>query len=169
MNGISLVPEYGSTSVTLPYTKLAYNTPYSVDIPAGFVTNVSGIPNEAFSVTFTTMSRPDPIAKVFDVVVAQDGSGDYTSVKEAIDAAPSDRTSPWLIYIKAGKYQGHLEIAKPYIHLIGEDAESVIISDDRAGIMIWASLSILQLTGLPYMSPETIFMRRAFRLKTNTE
>ena len=77
------------------------------------------------------MSRPDPIAKVFDVVVAQDGSGDYTSVKEAIDAAPSDRTSPWLIYIKAGKYQGHLEIAKPYIHLIGEDAESVIISDDR--------------------------------------
>lgn len=131
LNGISLVPEYGSTSVTLPYTKLAYNTPYSVDIPAGFVTNVSGIPNEAFSVTFTTMSRPDPIAKVFDVVVAQDGSGDYTSVKEAIDAAPSDRTSPWLIYIKAGKYQGHLEIAKPYIHLIGEDAESVIISDDR--------------------------------------
>ena len=131
LNGVSLVPEYGSTSVTLPYTKLAYNTPYSIDVPAGFVTNVSGVSNEAFTVSFTTMSRPDPIAKVFDAVVAQDGSGDYTSLKDAIDAAPADRTSPWLIYIKAGKYQGHLEITKPYIHLIGEDVETVIISDDR--------------------------------------
>lgn len=56
------------------------------------------------------MSRPDPIAKVFDVVVAQDGSGDYTSVKEAIDAAPSDRTSPWLIYIKAGNIKAILKL-----------------------------------------------------------
>lgn len=131
LNGVSLVPEYGSTSVTLPYTKLSYNTPYSINIPAGFVTNVSGIPNEAFSINFSTMSRPEPIAKIFDAIVAQDGSGDYVSIKDAVAAAPSDRTSPWLIYIKAGKYQGHLEITKPYIHLIGEDVETVIISDDR--------------------------------------
>ena len=131
LNGVSLIPEYGSTSVTLPYVKLSYNTPYSVDIPAGFVTNVSGIPNEAFSINFMTMSRPEPIARIFDAVVAQDGSGDYISVRDAIAAAPAGRTSPWLIYVKAGKYQGHLEITKPYIHLIGEDVESVIITDDR--------------------------------------
>lgn len=131
LNGVSLVPEYGSTSVRLPYTKLSYNTSYSVDIPVGFVTNMMGVGNEAISVSFTTMNRPDPIAKVFDAVVAQDGSGDYTSVKDAIAAAPSNRTAPWLIYVKAGKYQGHLEITKPYMHLIGEDVETVIISDDR--------------------------------------
>jgi pectin methylesterase-like acyl-CoA thioesterase len=34
------------------------------------------------------------------IVVAQDGSGDYTRVQDAIDAAPPNQTAPTIIYTK---------------------------------------------------------------------
>jgi pectin methylesterase-like acyl-CoA thioesterase len=46
-------------------------------------------------------------SKVFayDVVVAKDGTGNYTTVRDAINAAPTGRTTPYTIYIKNGKYR----------------------------------------------------------------
>ncbi len=71
----------------------------------------------------------DEKMSVFDVIVAQDGSGDYISVQEAINAAPSDRTEPWLIFVKNGSYHECVVIPedKPYLHLIGQDREKTII------------------------------------------
>ena len=79
------------------------------------------------------MERKQPAARLFDAVVAQDGTGDYATVQEAINAAPANRTQPWLIFIKKGVYKGHHDIPanKPYIHLIGQDRNLVSISDDR--------------------------------------
>ena len=67
--------------------------------------------------------------KVFNAVVAADGSGAFTTVQQAIDAAPTGRTSPWLIFVKAGSYEGSVTVPqdKPFIHLIGQDKERTII------------------------------------------
>jgi pectin methylesterase-like acyl-CoA thioesterase len=128
-----LTPVFGSKTATFNYTKLAYNTAYTFTVPAGALTNVDGIAYEGITVNFTTMNRPTPTAKLFDAVVAKDGTGDYTSVIAAVNAAPTGRTQPWLIFVKNGTYSGHVEIPanKPYINLIGQSRENVIISDAR--------------------------------------
>ena len=70
---------------------------------------------------------------VFHAVVAQDGTGDYLTVQQAIDAAPEGRTEPWRIYIRQGLYKEHVDIpaAKPYLSLIGEGRDKTQISCNR--------------------------------------
>jgi hypothetical protein len=128
-----LTPIFGSKIVTYNYTKLDYNTKYTFTIPAGALTNVDGIAFGDTTITFTTMNRPVPTAKLFDAVVAKDGSGDYSSITAAISAAPTGRIQPWLIFVKNGIYTGHVDIpsTKPYINMIGQQRDSVIISDSR--------------------------------------
>ena len=73
-------------------------------------------------------SNPAPAAT--NVVVAKDGSGNYTTIQAAIDAAPTSRTAPYIIYIKNGKYSEKVNIPsnKPFIHLVGESVGGTIIS-----------------------------------------
>lgn len=68
-------------------------------------------------------------ASPFDAIVAQDGSGDYTTVSEAIENAPEGRTEPWRVLVKRGDYNELIDIpeTKPHIHLIGQDREKTII------------------------------------------
>ena len=40
----------------------------------------------------------------YQAIVAVDGSGDYKTVQEAINAVPDGQTKPWLILIKNGLY-----------------------------------------------------------------
>jgi pectin methylesterase-like acyl-CoA thioesterase len=44
------------------------------------------------------------------MVVAADGSGDYTNLQAAVDAVPSSSPSPTKIFIKPGRYYGHVSI-----------------------------------------------------------
>jgi pectin methylesterase-like acyl-CoA thioesterase len=133
LNGEELTGIYGSKTATFKYTKLAYNTDYTFVVPEGALTDLSGNPFAGITITFRTMNRPTPIAKVFDAVVALDGTGDYTSVSAAIDAAPTNASSPYLIFVKDGRYTGHVEIPanKPFIHLIGQSKDGVIIADNQ--------------------------------------
>ncbi|HEY6505703.1 MAG TPA: pectinesterase family protein [Chitinophagaceae bacterium] len=66
------------------------------------------------------------------LVVAQDGSGDYTTVQAAINAAPAGLTAPFIIFIKNGKYYEKITIPsnKPFIHLVGESVANVILYYD---------------------------------------
>ncbi|WP_121613480.1 pectinesterase family protein [Mesobacillus foraminis] len=67
------------------------------------------------------------------MIVAQDGSGQFTSVQEAIDTIPDDNKKRVVIYIKDGVYKEKLEIHKPFISLIGTDRTKVKITfDDHA-------------------------------------
>lgn len=122
----------GKTAV-FAYSGLKYATPYAFTLPAGAITDRSGNAFEGVTIHFTTMERKQPEPRLYDAVVAQDGSGDYTTVQAAIDAAPADRTQPWLIFIKKGVYKGHHDIPanKPYLHFIGQDRNLVSISDNR--------------------------------------
>ncbi len=133
LDGETLTPTVSGKNVVYPYSGLDYAKSYTFTLPAGAITDRSGNAFEGVTVSFTTMERKQPQARLYDAVVAQDGTGDYTTVQAAIDAAPVNRTQPWLIFVKKGVYTGHHDIPanKPYIHLIGQDRNLVSISDNR--------------------------------------
>lgn len=65
-----------------------------------------------------------------DFIVAQDGSGDFLTVQEAIDAVPDFRKKPTYIYIKNGVYRERIIIpdTKHDLILIGENKHKTILS-----------------------------------------
>ncbi|KAG5408814.1 hypothetical protein IGI04_005133 [Brassica rapa subsp. trilocularis] len=72
----------------------------------------------------TSRSRPH-------VLVAKDGSGDYRTVMEAVNAASGN--GRFIIYVKRGIYKEKVRIEKDEITLIGEGKDlTVIVGDDSA-------------------------------------
>lgn len=82
-----------------------------------------------------SQSLYDLLADTIDVVVAADGSGDYTTLTDAIEASSGNQ----VIFIKNGVYFEKIEItsSKKNITLIGEDVDSTIIEyDDYSGRVV---------------------------------
>ena len=133
LDGEEITPIISGKTAIFKYAGLKYATDYTFTMPEGVLLSRSGNKVAGTTINFTTMERKQPESKVYDAVVAQDGTGDYKSVQEAIDAAPAGRATPWLIFIKNGEYKEHVDIpkTKPYINLIGQDRDKVIIKDDR--------------------------------------
>ncbi|WP_010417857.1 pectinesterase family protein [Anaerophaga thermohalophila] len=67
-----------------------------------------------------------------DFTVAADGSGDFKTVQEAIDAAPDFRKQRTTIFIKNGVYKEKLVLpaSKTNVTFIGEDRFKTIITND---------------------------------------
>jgi pectinesterase len=68
-----------------------------------------------------------------DVIVATDGSGQYTSLQDAISSAPmkTDPATPrWVIFVKAGTYNERIYVQRERgnIHVIGEDAAKTVVA-----------------------------------------
>lgn len=133
LNGEEIAPTVTGKTAVFQYAGLDYNKEYSFTLPAGVITDRSGNAYAGTTINFTTMERTQPAARIYDAVVAADGSGDYKTVQEAIDAAPAGRAFPWLIFIKNGEYKGHVDVPsnKPYLHFIGQERDKVIITDDK--------------------------------------
>ena len=83
--------------------------------------------------------------------VAQDGSGDFTTIQDAINAVPDNSSKRIKIAVKAGVYKEKLVIpaAKKHISLIGESALQTIISygdySGKDGINTFNSHTVLVL------------------------
>ena len=132
LNGEEIAPIISGKTAVFKYVGLKYNTPYTFTMPEGVLVSRSGNAVEKVEISFTTMERKQPVAKLYDAVVAQDGSGDYTTVQAAVDAAPAGRGTPWLIFVKNGQYKEHVDIpkTKPYLHIIGQDRDKAVILND---------------------------------------
>ena len=81
-----------------------------------------------------TVCVSDGLAAPADATVAADGSGQFKSVQEAINAAPQI-TGPdkrWVINIKPGIYKEliYVQREKRFISLVGQDAEKTILTYD---------------------------------------
>ena len=124
------------------YSGLKYGTEYTFIVPAGLIVDRTGNAYEGLSLTFTTMERQQPAARLYDAVVdanvesgskSAEGILQYKTVQEAIDAAPAGRGTPWLIFVKNGEYKEHVDIpkTKPYIHLIGQNRDKTIVKDNQ--------------------------------------
>ena len=70
------------------------------------------------------------------IVVAQDGSGDYTTVQEALNAVPAGNKKPVKIKVEKGIYKQVVivDATKNFISLIGEDKDNTILTfNNHAG------------------------------------
>ncbi len=72
-----------------------------------------------------------------NVVVAQDGSGDFTSVQAAVDAAPQTGITTaerYVIYIKSGVYDEQVIVptAATNFMLLGDGAGASVITGNRS-------------------------------------
>ncbi len=86
-----------------------------------------------------------------DFIVAQDGSGDFTTIQQAIEAVPRNNNALKIILIKNGVYREKLRIRTNLIALVGEDRDRTRIeffqpysfdstyADGRAVINIFAN------------------------------
>jgi pectinesterase len=71
----------------------------------------------------------------YDFVVAADGSGNFKTVQEAINAVPDYRKKPTIIFIKNGTYKEklNLSVSKKMVKIIGESvAQTILTFDDWA-------------------------------------
>jgi pectinesterase len=74
--------------------------------------------------------------RAYDFVVAQDGSGDFTTIQAAVNAVRDYTPIPRTIFVRNGVYREKLLIPswKTGITLIGESVEGVVVDwDDHAG------------------------------------
>ena len=72
-----------------------------------------------------------PEGMTVDAVVAQDGSGNYTTVRAALDAAPSERAAGrYVIYVKRGVYKETVEVKKKKwnVMMVGDGMGATVIS-----------------------------------------
>jgi pectinesterase len=69
-----------------------------------------------------------------DAVVAQDGSGNFTTVSAAVEAAPSQSAARHVIYVKKGVYRETVEVKKKKwnLMLVGDGMGVTIISGHRS-------------------------------------
>lgn len=89
-----------------------------------------------FSVTIFFVLSSLAIAAQQKIIVAQDGSGQYKTVQEALDAVPSGNSKPFTIFIKKGIYKEVVVVdaRKSFVSLIGEDKDKTILTfDNHAG------------------------------------
>src|SRR3982750_1140830 len=82
----------------------------------------------------------DPSSAQTNFVVAADGSGQYKTVQEAINAVPQNTRfdNPAIIHIKPGTYKEliYVQHEKRFVHLVGEDAEKTVITYNLNANMI---------------------------------
>ncbi|MBD8490583.1 pectin esterase [Echinicola sp. CAU 1574] len=74
-------------------------------------------------------------AQDFDITVAKDGSGDFSTIQEAFNSIPDFRKNVTRIYLKPGTYKEKLTLAatKTKVHLIADNAaETIVTYDDFA-------------------------------------
>ncbi len=62
-----------------------------------------------------------------DIVVAKDGSGDFKTIQEALNAIPSSHEKMFVIFIKNGLYEEKIFIEKSNVALIGESRGNTVI------------------------------------------
>jgi PelA/Pel-15E family pectate lyase len=62
------------------------------------------------------------------IVVAADGSGNFKTIQQALDSVPENNNGRVLIKIKPGLYREQIRVSKPFISLLGEDAQKTVIT-----------------------------------------
>ena len=65
-----------------------------------------------------------------DIVVAKDGSGNYTTIREALSAVPKKSPNITVMYVKEGVYEETVQVDKSFINLVmvGDGAEKTKIT-----------------------------------------
>ena len=61
-------------------------------------------------------------------IIAQDGSGDFTSIQQAIDAVPGGGRAPAILLVRMGEYHERVVVHKDNLRIIGEARDRTVIT-----------------------------------------
>lgn len=91
-------------------------------------------------------SVDDQITVTDIVTVSQDGSGNFTTISAAVQAAPNNTKSTagyFLIYVTAGVYEEYVTIdkTKSYLFMIGDGINQTIITGNRSVVAGWTTFN----------------------------
>ncbi|KAG2697500.1 hypothetical protein I3760_07G109500 [Carya illinoinensis] len=78
---------------------------------------------------------------IYDLVVATDGTGNFTTIGDAVAAAPNSSTTRFVIYIKAGAYFENVEVERKKTNLmfIGDGVGKTIVKASRNVVDGWTT------------------------------
>ncbi len=62
------------------------------------------------------------------VIVARDGSGDYRTIQEAVDAVPDGNRAPVIVLLRMDTYEERVVISKDHIRLVGEARDRTVLT-----------------------------------------
>ncbi|KAJ8444016.1 hypothetical protein Cgig2_020862 [Carnegiea gigantea] len=91
-----------------------------------------------------------------DVVVAQDGSGNFSTIMEAVAAARNKSATRFVIYIKAGAYYENVEVDKKKMNImfLGDGIGKTWIKGNRSVVDGWTTFrsAVLAVTGKGFIA-----------------
>lgn len=104
----------------------------STDDQAAFESHYGRIEEDGFPEWVSVADRRllQSTASQANVVVAQDGSGNYKTMGEAVNAAPQKSSTRYVIYVKAGVYKETVKITKSMTNLmfIGDGKDQTVVT-----------------------------------------
>ncbi|GAA0510515.1 hypothetical protein Ade02nite_46150 [Paractinoplanes deccanensis] len=127
---------YRADQLVATVTKAAY-TDKAVTNGTAYTYTVVAVDaaGNAAAASVAVTATPNPVPLVADLTVAADGSGDYTTLQAAVNAAPAGTAArPTVILVKPGSYRQVVTVAKPYLVIAGAsgDARDVVLTFDNA-------------------------------------
>lgn len=133
LKGATQVANENISDTSLTLSGLEINTAYRVQIRA-LAQEASQHSVWSQVIEFTTLRRNPEDLPSPDAIVAQDGSGDYTKVQDALTNIPTTASAehPYIIYIKEGYYDEILSIGagQDNVIVVGDGADKTILSHD---------------------------------------
>eukprot|EP00252_Welwitschia_mirabilis_P013925 TRINITY_DN3084_c0_g1_i4.p1 TRINITY_DN3084_c0_g1~~TRINITY_DN3084_c0_g1_i4.p1 ORF type:complete len:522 (+),score=1.15 TRINITY_DN3084_c0_g1_i4:39-1568(+) len=95
-----------------------------------------------------------------DAVVAQDGTGNFETIREALKVAPDKSNVRYVIHVKAGIYEEKLRLDKSGIMLIGDGKYSTIIQSSQGGASL-RSVATFMVSGNGFIARDIGFENAA--------
>lgn len=142
--GMELKPVVAGKTVMFEYKGLSYATPYTFNLPAGSVADLTdNYLNQEITISFTTKTRPVVEKQLYDFIVPDNGT-----FKEAIAAASkrANTSARFRIFVRKGNYQLPVDekatvtgsdgvaypspitvLNTPNVSIIGEDMDATVI------------------------------------------
>ncbi|OIT24026.1 putative pectinesterasepectinesterase inhibitor 7 [Nicotiana attenuata] len=106
------------------------------------------------------------------VIVNQDGSGNFTTINDAVAAAPNNTkvdAGYFLIYITEGVYEEYVAIAKnkKYLMMIGDGINRTIITGNHSFVDGWTTFnsSTFSVVGVGFVAVDITFQNTAGAIK----
>ncbi|MGG1555150.1 pectinesterase family protein [Paenibacillus ferrarius] len=120
-----------ATSFTGPYTTLA-------GVTARQYADTSAVNGTRYyyAVTAVNASGESPFGTpiiatpAHSLIVAQDGTGDFSTIQAAVNAISASNTVRTVIFIKDGEYYEKVNVNKPNVSLVGESRDGTVITYD---------------------------------------
>lgn len=100
-----------------------------------------------------------------NAIVAQDGTGDFTTITAALKTVPINNTSPFVIRVKAGMYLEYAKVERymTNVFMIGDGPDKTVVSGNRSvgGKLTTYQTATFAVEGMGFMAKGIAFANTA--------